>query len=457
MKKILYSVCALALAAVSFSSCEDVPSPYNDPTQGGGGGVIVDPNAPKDSTGDGTMANPFNVPGAIKYIAAGGDQTKLVYVKGKIADSPQIDTGYGNATYNISTDGSATNTLKVYRGYAFGNKKFTATDEIKKADEVVICGKLGTHGTTKELLQGNYIYSLNGKTMSSGGTIEIVGTPSGEGTAASPYNIAKALTLISEGKMSEDKVYISGIISEIEEIDYTNYGNATYYLSDDGGTKGQLKVFRGYSFKGDKFTSASIKKGDKVVILGKLINYNNTTPEVAQGNQLVTVNGQGGGGSSVTPDPGTVTGEAGTVAISGLEVTLANSKLTAGTSTVTIDFSKAGVTDGESNPTVTLSDGSTLVFGAGGEENAPKVYKKYGTIRVYKNNTITFNGKQKVAKIVMTCDQYTDKQGKKNVYVGNATATVVFKDNKAQYKNVFTGAGGGTQLRIKTVTIVYAQ
>lgn len=41
MKKILFSVLALAMAAFSFTSCEDVPAPYDDPNAGGGSEVIL--------------------------------------------------------------------------------------------------------------------------------------------------------------------------------------------------------------------------------------------------------------------------------------------------------------------------------------------------------------------------------------------------------------------------------
>lgn len=47
MKKILYSVIALTMAAFTFTSCEDVPAPYDDPNNNGGGqelpeGVLLD-------------------------------------------------------------------------------------------------------------------------------------------------------------------------------------------------------------------------------------------------------------------------------------------------------------------------------------------------------------------------------------------------------------------------------
>ena len=47
MKKILYSVLAVAIMAFTFTSCEDVPSPYDDPNNNGEGtelpeGVLLD-------------------------------------------------------------------------------------------------------------------------------------------------------------------------------------------------------------------------------------------------------------------------------------------------------------------------------------------------------------------------------------------------------------------------------
>lgn len=129
---------------------------------------------------------------------------------------------------------------------------------------------------------------------------------SGKGTLESPYDAVRALAIIEAGSMSQDKVYIKGIISKIDEIDTGNFGNATYYISNDGSTTKQLEVFRGYYFNGEKFTSAdAIKVGDEVVILGQLIKFN-TTPEVAQGSSIISLNGktEGGGDTPVTPPAG---------------------------------------------------------------------------------------------------------------------------------------------------------
>ena len=102
---------------------------------------------------------------------AQNDLTKEVYVKGKIsklglekADGTIADlpgNSYGNATYFI-TDG--TEELEVYRGYYLNGEKFTAEDQIKVDDEVVVFGKLTNYNGTYEFTTGNYLYSVNGET-----------------------------------------------------------------------------------------------------------------------------------------------------------------------------------------------------------------------------------------------------------------------------------------------------
>jgi len=120
----------------------------------------------------------------------------------------------------------------------------------------------------------------------------------GEGTISSPYTVEEALNLINTGAYTAEKVYVEGIISEKGEINTTNYGNATYYISDDGTTSAQLEVYRGYYLGGAKFTSEDqISVGDTVVVYGVLTMYN-STPEVTQGSSIYSLNGVTSGGST---------------------------------------------------------------------------------------------------------------------------------------------------------------
>lgn len=134
----------------------------------------------------------------------------------------------------------------------------------------------------------------------------------GDGTVENPYNVASALYLITEGKTTDQAVAVEGIISQIDEIDTGSFGNATYYISDDGTTGKQLQVYRGYYLNGARFKDkAAIKVGDKVIVSGQLTYHNQKTPEFAQGSSIYSLNGQGGGsvpageakGSGTQADP----------------------------------------------------------------------------------------------------------------------------------------------------------
>jgi len=249
------------------------------------------------AAGKGTAEEPYNVAAAQELIASlGADvNSQDIYVKGKIVSIKEIDTGtYGNATYYISDDGTATNQLTVFRGLGLGNKKFTASDEIKVGDDVIVYGKVvNFKGNTPEFTTGNYIYSLNGKTEGGGGSVTpITGEATGKGTLAEPYNVVAAHNLIQSlgADVKSEEVYVTGKIVSIKEIDTGTYGNATYYISDDGTTTNQLTVFRCLSLGNKKFTSANeIKVGDVVVLCGKLVNYKGNTPETVQNVETVSI------------------------------------------------------------------------------------------------------------------------------------------------------------------------
>ena len=286
MKKFIYSLFVLACAVMAFSSCEDVPAPYNMPQEiidGGGGETTADP------MGTGTETDPYNVAAANQVGAtlSAGESTETVYIRGIVSRIDEIDPSFGNATYCISDDGTPNNQFLVYRGYSLGGEKFTSVDELKVGDEVIVKGTITNYNGTIELNQRNEIYSLNG--VIAGGE-----TGEGDGTLESPYDVAKALSLIANGENDPDaEVYIKGKVSQIKEVS-AQFGNATYWISDDGSTDNQLYVFRGKYLNGEKFTSEDqLKVGDEVVILGKLTTFNDD-PQVGTGSKLVSVNGQTG-------------------------------------------------------------------------------------------------------------------------------------------------------------------
>ena len=110
-----------------------------------------------------TPETAYTVEKALQLIEAGEGLDTKVYVKGKITKIEEVSTQYGNATYTLSDDGKD-NALLVFRGYYLGGEKFTAKDQIKLGDIIVVYGKLVDYNGTKEITTGSSIYSVNGTT-----------------------------------------------------------------------------------------------------------------------------------------------------------------------------------------------------------------------------------------------------------------------------------------------------
>lgn len=133
----------------------------------------------------------------------------------------------------------------------------------------------------------------------------------GSGTLADPFNTTAILKLASEldaDAQSDQEYYFKGKVVSVTEQFGTQYGNATFYMSDDGTTKNQFYVFRALYFNNKKYTSGTtLKEGDEVVVCGKVTNYKGNTPETVQGSCYVySINGTGGGGGSSAETIGTI-------------------------------------------------------------------------------------------------------------------------------------------------------
>ncbi|MBR1547218.1 MAG: hypothetical protein IJ637_00625 [Prevotella sp.] len=309
MKRITSYLIAVALMAFTFTSCEDVPSPF---------GTVVAPKSETavtiDPAGSGTVADPYNVAATQNLISTlGADiSSETIYVRGYISDlGDGVSTQYWNAQFYISdTQDGSSGQLLVYRTNYLDNQPFTSADQIKAGDEVVMCGKVVNYkGNTPEFTTGTYIYSINGKGGSGGND-----TPSTDtyGTKDAPITIAKALEYINalaDNASTDAEAYVAGKITQIKTTDenIAKYKNIDYVISD--GTN-ELTVFRDKNIDNTDFTAAGqINVGDEVVVLGKLtkyVNNGNTTPEIAQGNYIVKLTK----GTGETPSAGSGDGTA---------------------------------------------------------------------------------------------------------------------------------------------------
>ena len=482
-----------AMAAFTFSSCEDVPEPYTQPTK---------PDAPSagEPKGTGTAADPFNIAGIIKYIENGGSADQEVYTKGKVVSvkAGSFDASFGSLKYYISDDGTTANQFYVYNGYAGPNRtKFSGEDALKPGDEVVICGKAKNYSGTNEYDTGNYLVSLNGKPTSGSTTPD---TPADgyinetfsksfgsftaktiKGTAwvidsygyakATGYDNASKITTPSESYIVSKAIDLSASKSATLEFSYI-----LRYVTKNGvsveGVKNQVLITDNYT--GDPATTKwtditgtmkegtdwatwetykhdlSDFKGKKNVVIA--LHYACAASSGTWEVKNLSVKEATGGTPDTPSKPDTPATKDG-ITIDGTTVTLSNAAATTTGASVELDLNAAGLVNEAAVETVKFSDGSTVNFDANGQQNGPKFYTKTKGVRVYANNKLIFKGIKKIKQIVMTCDSYNGTN-----YVGNATATIEFSGTTATYTNLFTEpTGGGVQLRVKTIKIVYAE
>ncbi|MBO4664684.1 MAG: carbohydrate binding domain-containing protein [Bacteroidaceae bacterium] len=282
-------------------------------------------------------------------IAAGSGLDAKYYVKGKVNYIKEIDTSnYGNATYSISDE---TDTLIVYRGFGLGAAKFTTETAIKVGDEVIVYGQLTNYmGNTPEFTQGSQLVSHNGtikdvEKEKEDPNAEVKGT----GTLEDPFNIAGIIAeakKLDKGATSATDVYFKGKVVSLKDVS-ASFGNATFYVSDDGTTTNQFYVYRALGLGNKNVTDEKfIKVGDEVVICGKITNYNGTLETAQKSAYVYSVNGSTEGGNTTGGDD---SGNTGTES----EITLANANFEAWTDDATPEGWKS--TNTASNATLAKS------------------------------------------------------------------------------------------------------
>ena len=463
MKKLFYSLFAITMAVFSLTSCEDVPEPYNIPEKPGTGGEQGGEEELQGS-GAGTLLDPYDCIAAINYckqLGADTESTENIYIKGKIVSiEEEYSTQYGNGSFTISNDGSNSNTFKVWRALYLGNKKYTSgKTQIQVGDEVVIYGKvIYYYGNTAETSQGNaYLYSLNGVSEDAGGDTpdEPQGEAKGSGTLDDPYNSVAAnayASSLASGETSSKKVYIKGIVSSIKEEYGTQYGNGTFYISDDGTSNNQFYVFRALYLNNEKYTEGKeqLHVGDEVVVYGSVTNYMGNTPETVQGDAYLyslkcnyTGGGDEPGGGDDNPG-GEVNGNS-----------------------LSVTFADFGWDNQTAMDIVTLTDGTTLSFDAGGNTNGPKYYTTGNAVRMYPKNSVVINSSKKIVSIKITCDNYNGTLYNASGDISADTGSVsisgddllvsAINSSKVTLTNVSATTGAPSQLRAKSIVITYEE
>lgn len=298
MKKYFYSLLTMLTAIFALSSCEDVPAPYDLPIFGGDDSTTIEP------TGSGTADDPFNVAAAIEKCKEVGTtlSTEVYYVKGIVKT---VDTSgasqYGNITIDMIDEGGS-DVFKAFQILGIGGKKFTeeTASSIQEGDVVIVMGKIYNYnGNTPETESKGaaQLVSVNGEGSSQPDAPAV--TPTGTGTFEDPFNVAAAIAKCKETgeTTTTEEYYVKGIVESVNETGIAQYGNINVDMVDIEGSSAVFTAFQIVSFNGAKFTEAgTVKKGDVIIVKGKLVNYKNNTPETEGkgASQLISINGQTG-------------------------------------------------------------------------------------------------------------------------------------------------------------------
>ena len=420
-----------------------------------------------DTTIKGSKSDPYTVAEAIEKQGA----EKAAWVSGYIvgAVAPEKTEVKSNDDIQFTAPTVLDNTLVIAESADVKDYTKCIVLELPQGSQLRAAANLKDEAH-KELL-GTKI-TLKGKFASCMGTYGLIGNSGGydefflgegggsteaqgDGTEANPYNVAGVIDYINTlgaDTESDKAVYIKGIVSanNTTESTISQYGNMTFDIVDVAGGKKSFKAFQVYGPGNNKFTSVDqIKVGDQVVIYGKVVNYMGNTPETVGKGQayVVSISGNGGGdqpGGGDEPGGGEI-----------------------GENALQVVFSSFGLANGTALETLTLADGTTLTFSAGGNQNGPKYYNAGTNVRMYPKNNMKITASKKIESIILNCDEYqgvicnasgdiSSTPGSVNVNSKVVTVSGI-NATEATITNTSATTGTASQIRVISMIINYAE
>jgi hypothetical protein len=128
------------------------------------------------------------------------------------------------------------------------------------------------------------------------------------GTAEKPFTTSEVNTLF--GTLMPDSItstdwYVKGKVVSIKEQFGTKYGNATFYISEDGTANNQFYIYRAYYLGNTRYAGQEtvLNVGDDVVVCGKITNFRGNILETLQLQAYVkSINGETSGIVEVQAD-----------------------------------------------------------------------------------------------------------------------------------------------------------
>ena len=264
----------------------------------------------------GTATNPYTASEAAALLTSGTTFDEDIYIKGTVsAILYTFSANYGTGTFWLSDDGEFngnedkkgttdfTHDFECYSVYWFNNTPWAEGNaQIQVGDEVVVCGKTTLYnGVAETSSKKAWVYSVNGATTDANGI----------GNEGAPFNVAGAIAFIdactaaTEAAKAADQpapvfpvVCVKGKISKVVYTFSSNYGTATFWISDDGAFNDDpAKDFEAYSvyYFGNKAWeegNTQIAEGDEVILKGQLTKYKTTYETSSKKAWVASINGK---------------------------------------------------------------------------------------------------------------------------------------------------------------------
>ena len=280
-------------------------------------------------------------------------------------------------------------------------------------------------------------------------TIHEVGGGDEPGTEATKVTCAKAVELcnaLTANASSAETYAVTGYITDV--FGEPSRNQQSFWIAD---TKDGGKVFNAFYANLPEGVEKFVV-GSKVTITGKLLKYvkadGTVTPEMK--NADVTIHEVGGDN---TPGGEEKPGEGNTVVMSDAYSSCTEGSVEAGT-----------ITFGDATITFEKNDGN----------NDPKYYfnkkESLRSVRMYAKNSMEMTATKNIVKVVINCaapysgtnyngnDQMTTTAGTISKSADKLSVTIDGINSKSfTLANEHTAISGGTQLRIVSMTITYAE
>ena len=284
MKRFAYLLIAMTTMVFTFTSCEDVPMPFNQPS------TYEEPAGTVTPSGTGTQDDPYNVAAAIKKCKELGTTLSedKYYVKGYVTQATKADATYGNATFTIADAVDGSDLFTCYQIAGENGQKLTAGYEFNVGDVVTVYGKIYNYSNKTPETEGKGAAWLVAH--------EKNGEGGGKTTDAKKVTIAE----FNAAEVDNDTWYeLTGTVKNLKDGDqYGNFdledatGSVYVYglLSEKGGAK---KLFQ------ELVTKYGIANGSTITIHANRGEYNGKIEAV---NAYYVPEGQGGeaGGDKAT-------------------------------------------------------------------------------------------------------------------------------------------------------------